>query len=177
MAPCLGDCDGRCRGRRGRDVISGAKFDGLWQELEGVGGAGDVFLANKSIESCIFDCGGDSGVVEFLAGIKFMSARHTRCVVVTDVLVVSLNGLNDITLHDLHVIDIVEQFEMGRVDAVAESCAPSGVITLVIGVIDFGVQQFHDKGDAVFLRKGDQWCEASSAVFEPLWVGNTTAVS
>ena len=134
-------------------------------------------MANKSIESCISNCGGDGGVVEFLAGIKFMSAGHARRVVVADVLVVSLNAANDVTLHDLHVIDIVEQFEMGRVDAVAECCAPSGVITLVIGVIHFRVQQFHDEGDTVFLRKGNERCESSSAVFEPLWVGNTTAVS
>lgn len=83
-------------------------LDGLGEELEGVLGAGDVFLADVAAEARVFDGFANGGVVEFLGGVKFMPAGDSSGVIVGDVLVVGLDGANDITFHDLHVVNIVE---------------------------------------------------------------------
>lgn len=97
----------------GRLLVAGAEVDGGGEELEGVGGGGDVFLADESIEACVGDGFGDGGVVELLGGIEFISAGDACGVVVADVLMVLADGADDVSLHDLHVVDVVEELEVG----------------------------------------------------------------
>lgn len=46
------------------------------------------------------------------------------------------NGGDHIPFHDLHVVNVVEEFESRVVDFLTEFNAPVGVVTLVIRVIN-----------------------------------------
>ena len=89
-----------------------AQLDGLGQEFEGILCSGHIFLSDKTIKSCCLDGLGDGGIVELLRIIEFMPAGNSCGVIMADMLVIGLDGSDDVTLHDLHMIDIVEQFEM-----------------------------------------------------------------
>ena len=53
-----------------------------------------------------------------------MAARIASGVVMAEILVVVLDGANDVSFHDLHVVDVVEQFEMVASDLFAQFDAP-----------------------------------------------------
>ena len=72
-----------------------------------------------------------------IAWLKFSASRIPGGVVMADVTVVFLDRADDITLHDLHVVNIVEELEPFRAHALHELDAPSGVIAHVILVIHF----------------------------------------
>ena len=61
------------------------------------------------------------------------------------------DGADDVALHDLHVVDVVQQFDARRIDRLHHVHAPSGVVTHVIFVVDLAVEQLQDDGDAVVL--------------------------
>lgn len=54
--------------------------------------------------------------------------------------VMVMDGADDISLHDLHVINITKQLDSYCANHLANLDAPSSVITLVIGMIHFAVQ-------------------------------------
>ena len=53
------------------------------------------------------------------------------------------DGCDYITLHDLHMINIVEQLEVFRTQLFAKFHSPRGMVALIIRVINLAVQQFH----------------------------------
>jgi len=87
------------------------------------------------------------------------------------------NGADHISLHNLHVVDVVKQFEALGPDLFAELHAPRGAIAKVVVVIHFAVEQLHTERDAVFLRDGSDPGEALSAGFEAFVFGLTVLVA
>ena len=119
----------------------------------------------------------DGGVIEFLGMVDFVAAGVAAGVVVAEVLVKIADGADDVAFHDLHVVDVVEEFEVGVGESFAERGAPCGVIALVVGMIDFGIEEFHQEGDTVFFGEGKEWLEAACAVFESGGVVEACAIS
>ena len=56
---------------------------------------------------------------------------------------------DEISLHNLHVVDVVKQLRTRRTDTLAHLNAPLRLITLVIGVVDFAVEQLDAEVDAL----------------------------
>ena len=66
---------------------------------------------------------------------------------VGDVLDIVPYGANDIAFHDLHVVDVVKQFDARRIDSLHDLDAPRRLVALVVGVIDLTVEKLHDDRD------------------------------
>ena len=54
----------------------------------------------------------DRGIIQFLCIVDFMPTGNTGGMIMSNVRVIGLYGVNDITFIHLHVIDIVQQFEI-----------------------------------------------------------------
>ena len=91
----------------------------------------------------------DGAPVQFLRVVELVPAGHAAGVEVGDVLDVVADGADDVALHDLHVVDVVEQLHARRVHALHHLDAPRGVVALVVLVIHLAVQQFQADRDAV----------------------------
>jgi hypothetical protein len=62
------------------------------------------------------------------------------CVVVVEILVVLTDRVADVAVHDLHVVNVVEQLEPLGADALYQFRAPRHMVALVILVIALAVQ-------------------------------------
>ena len=67
----------------------------------------NICLANETIKASRHDRLINRWLIELLGLVEFMPARHTRGMIMADVLVVGLNSSHHVTLHDLHVVDIL----------------------------------------------------------------------
>ena len=52
----------------------------------------------------------DRRIIEFLGLIQIVPSRVAGGVIKSDQVVTSANGADDVTLHNLHVIDIIQKF-------------------------------------------------------------------
>ena len=91
--------------------MSGAALDGVCEGSFVVIPGGDEFLRDEALISGVTDRFYDRGVVEFLAFIKLVSPRNSSGVVVEEVLVMLLDRGDDVSLHDLHVVNVVKKAE------------------------------------------------------------------
>lgn len=73
---------------------------------------GDELLAQVASVSCLLNRADDGRIVEFLGFIDFRPAGNATRVVVGDVLMMLLDGGDDIPLHDLHVVNVIEELEV-----------------------------------------------------------------
>ena len=78
-----------------------------------------------------------------------------------------LDGADDIPFHDLHVVNVVEEFEAFRADAPAKFHAPGSMITHVIVMIHLAVEQFHANRHVVLLGQADETFQTRRAVLRP----------
>ena len=69
-----------------------------------------------------------------------------------DVLDILADGAHDITLHNLHVIDVVEQLDSRGVHRFDDIHAPGRVVALVVFMVDLAVQELEDDGDTLVFR-------------------------
>jgi hypothetical protein len=49
------------------------------------------------------------------------------------------NGTDDVAFHDLHVVDVVDEFYARRSYGLANLDSPGGMVCMVVRVIDFTV--------------------------------------
>ena len=82
-----------------------------------------------------------------------MAAGHAARVVVNDVGVVLGEVADDVTLVNLHVVDIVKEPEMLRAEAFGQRGAPGGAVALVVLVVNFTIEQFHHQHHLVLGRQ------------------------
>ena len=97
-------------------------------------------MGHEPLVTHIHDGLRDCLVIQLLRLIDFISARITTGVKMADVLQVVLHRANHVAFHDLHVINVVQQFETVRSYFVAERCSPMRAIALVVFVVDFAIQ-------------------------------------
>src|SRR5208283_3338754 len=98
-------------------------------------------------------------------------------VIVGDMRVVFADGGDEVALHYLHVVDVEEQFEALRADALAELDAPGGSVAHIIRVVAPAVEQFHAEGDPVFLGQRYDALEAQGAVLQTFLLAHASAVA
>ena len=119
----------------------------------------------------------DRWVIQLLRLIDLSPSRNAPCVIMRDVRMEFFDRLDDIPFHDLHVINIVEEFEPIRSHGFAKFCAPRSVITLVILVIHFAVEQFHHHVDPMLLGCRSDLFKADGTVFETFLIAESSAIS
>ena len=97
--------------------------------------------------------------------------------VMREVVVVLPDGADDVALHDLHVVDVVEEFEVVRAHAIAEFDAPGGVIGHVPGVVDFGVEKLEAENYVGFFSQRKKRFDALLKVFHPRFRVNAICIA
>ena len=80
--------------------------------------------------------------------------------------------LNNISFHDLHMVDIIQQLEVRRTDTAAQFRSPNGMVAQVILMTDT-VQKLHREDDIILFGYRHQTLQAFLAVFPTLQVGHT----
>src|SRR5690349_12631499 len=83
----------------------------LAQRSNFIGLGRNKLLRHKTLVSSFYNSCHDSRVVKFLSIVYFMAARNSSSVIVRNILLILFNGGNDVAFHNLHVIDIIQQFE------------------------------------------------------------------
>src|SRR5919199_6221002 len=114
-------------------------------------------------EACIAGGGDgayDRGITQLLGLVKLVPARIAGSMVMADAVMMRANGADDITFHDLHVINIVEQLDTWGIDHSDDLSTPVCVVALVITVIHLAVEQLQHEGHAGVLGHP---CDAAHA--------------
>jgi hypothetical protein len=116
-------------------------------------------------------------VIQLLCVVNLMTARNTASVVVGNILMAVADGANDVAFHDLHVVDVVKQFEVFGADAFDQLDSPFGVVSHVILVVHLAVEQLHADDDFVLFGHWHQAFQTDGTVFQTLLVRHAAAVS
>ena len=131
-----------------------AQFHGMLERRGRVFPGGNEFLRHIALESCFQDHLHDMRILNLLSVIQFRSARTTGCVIVSDELLVLANSADDVAVHDLHVVDIEEQFQVWRANLPDDRNALVDVVAEVsrmslhgMGVVA-GIQVLEDERDS-----------------------------
>ena len=149
----------------------------LCERGKGILRSGNEFMAYEARITCSGEGTGDGWVIELLAVTQFVTTGNPGGMEVGEVFDVLVNGGDDVALHDLHVIDIVEELETGMAQFLAEGDSPGGVITLVIGMVDLRIEEFHHENDLMLLGERQEAFQSGSAVVEPLLIRETVPVA
>src|SRR3954468_4827289 len=89
----------------------------------------------------------DEAIVEFLTLIDIVTAGITASMEVPDPLKIVTDIADDVAVHNLCVIDVVENFHSRRVDALHHIDSPSHVIKHIVLVVHAAVEQLHTDSD------------------------------
>ena len=143
---------------------------GFGERVEGLFRGGNELVADESGVTSPGDGAGDGGIIELLISTQFVSSGNTGSMEVGEVIDVLADGGDHVSLHDLHVVDVVEKPEARMADLLAEGDSPAGVVALVIGVINLRVEELHDEDDVVLLREGENAIQSGAAVVNSLLV-------
>src|SRR5882762_7544853 len=93
-----------------------AEIDGLAEGGERVA-AGDELVGDVAAEVRSGDAAHNAVPLDFLGAVEFVAAGNAAGVEVGDPIDVFLDGADQVTFHDLHVIDVVEQLDAGRINS------------------------------------------------------------
>src|SRR5437764_14794051 len=67
-------------------------------------------LSKVALVASFENSANDGWVVQLLPFVKLVTARVASRMIVRKIRVMLADGADDITLHDLHVVDVIEQF-------------------------------------------------------------------
>src|ERR1019366_2847297 len=158
--------------------LHGEDFDCLLEAGRRVASlGGGVFVAHVPGEIHVGNGLGDEPVVQFLGLVDFLAPRIAAGVEVPDPLYVVADVAHDIAIHDLGVIDIVENLDARRIDALHDVHAPGDVVEHVIFVVDLAVEILHADSDALNLGVGLYFIEEGHAVGGAFGIGHAFAVA
>lgn len=115
-----------------------AKVHGLAQRSERIA-RGNKLVRDIAAEICGGDAAHNAVPLDFLGAVQFVAAGNATSVKVSDPIDIFLDRPNEVTLHDLHVIDVEEQLDAGRIDGLDDLHSPGGVVAHVIVMVDFTV--------------------------------------
>ena len=129
-------------------------------------------------EARVPDRAHDGRIVEFLRRVDLRASGDAAGVVVADPVAGVGQGADDVPLHDLHVVDIVEDAHTGRVDGADDF---EGVGHAVADVVDvsagLGVERLHQDRDPFGLGDGGALAQAADRVLDGRRVGHAAAVA
>ena len=116
-----------------RSLLYVAQDDGFFERPVGIAG-GDELLTDVAQVPGACDLFHNWLVVDFLLVADFTTARVAGGVVVADVVLVLSNARDDIAVHNLHVVDVKQQFHPGRADLLDDFHTVVDVVALVAGM-------------------------------------------
>ena len=134
-------------------------------------------MGNIALIIGLGDCPHYSGVINLLVLIEFMPAGYASGMEMTDHVDVPADCGDQVALHNLHVVNVVQHLETRRVDAPAQFEAPRGFVAHVPGVVDPAVEQFHADSHARILGNLDRLFEDGMAIIHPFGVADSLAVA
>src|SRR5437879_13691456 len=108
------------RSKSGLDV---AEVGGLAEGGEGVAG-GDELVGDVAAEVGGGDAAHHAVPLDFLGSVKFVAAGNATGMEVAYPIDVFLDSPDEVAFHDLHVVDVVEQLDAGRIDSLDDLDAP-----------------------------------------------------
>ena len=100
-----------------------AKVGGFLQRSQRIA-RGNKFVRDVAFVACFGDAAHHAVPLYFLRAVQFVPAGHAAGVEVAHPLNIFLNGGDQIAFHDLHVINVVEQFDARRIDCLHHFQAP-----------------------------------------------------
>jgi hypothetical protein len=115
--------------------------------------------------------------LDFLGGVEFVAAGDAAGVEVGDPIDIFLDGADQVTFHDLHVIDVEEELDARRVDGLDDLHTPGGVVTHVVVVVDLAVEELDADRDAVVLGDFLDAVETGNSVLGAFVVGHAFAIA
>jgi len=160
----------------GEEESDVAEVGGLAEGSEGVA-RGDEFVGDVAAEVGGGDATHDAVPLDFLGAVELVAAGNAAGVEMGDPVDILLDGADEVAFHDLHVVDVEEKLDAGRVDGLDDLDAPGGVVAHVVVVVDLAVEEFHANGDAVVFGEFLHAVEAGDGVFGAFFVGHPRAVS
>src|SRR5579883_269485 len=116
-------------------------------------------------------------VLDFLGCIDLMPPWNAASVEVTNHIFVLTDGGNQVTFHDLHVVNIVEQFYARRIYLSHHPCSPRRMVCHVVRMVALAVQQLQTDGHAVVFGNLFHPVQAQNGVAGTLVVGHSTTVA
>src|SRR6266567_4284313 len=164
-----GGCD------RAKCDLDVAEIGGLAQGRERVARR-DKLVSHVAAEVGGRDSAHDAVPLDFLGAVEFVAAGNAASVEVSDPIDVFLNGADQIAFHDLHVIDVEEELDAGRVDGLDNLNAPSGVVAHVVVVVDLAIEEFQADGDAIVVGDFLDAVETGDGIFSAFFVGHARAI-
>lgn len=128
-------------------------------------------LSDVTFVTCLQDRPHYGWVIDFLGVVQFRSTRVSCSVVMPDNILVLPDAPNDVSVHDLDVIDVKEQFEARGANLIDHFGAMINVVAKVsrmalhwMGIIS-GVEVFQAKSDFFLLGQRKDSFPAFQAVF------------
>ena len=143
---------------------------------KGVAG-GDELVGDVAAEVGGGDAAHYAVPLDFLGGVEFVAAGDAAGVEVGDPIDIFLDGADQVTFHDLHVIDVEEELDARRVDGLDDLHTPGGVVAHVVVVVDLAVEKLDADVDAVVLGDFLDAVETGDGIFGALLVGHAFAIA
>src|SRR5258708_2067310 len=134
-------------------------------------------MSNVSLESGVGDAPHHAVPLHFLGTVEFMAAGPAAGVKVPDPLDILSDGGDQIAFHDLHVVDVVEQLHVRRIYFLHYAHSPTRVVTHVIVVVAFAVEQLQTNGYAMIFRDFLDAVEADDGIASAFVVAHSFAIS
>src|SRR5688572_12594399 len=106
-----------------------------------------------------------------------MSSGYTRGMIMPKILVIVADGTYHISFIDLHMIDIIKQFEVGRSYFFCQFDTPGCFITHIIFMIHFTVQQFHLDNNIIFFCQADDLLQTFNTIVHPGLIIHSLAIA
>src|SRR5271165_3772513 len=164
------------RSRAGDASLNRAEHYGLAQGGDGVNG-GKKFVGHVSLVAGIGDAAHYPVILDLLVVIELVAAGNAAGVEVPEDSDVGGDGRDEISFHDLHVVDVVEQLDVRRVDFVHYGRAPGGAIGHVVLVVHLAVEQLQTNGDVVVFGDLLHAIQTNHGVARALFIRHALAVS
>src|ERR1035437_6072394 len=112
-----------------------------------VGALGHEFLGDIPFEAGVKNGLHNPRVVQLLGVVNLAAPGHAAGVVVVEETVVFANGVADIPVHDLHVKNVIKDFEPFGADSLDKFDAPCDVVSLVVMMRALAVEQLQAESD------------------------------
>jgi hypothetical protein len=141
-----------------------------------------VASRNKFVGHIPLKIGGDNAThdaipLNLLCTVQFMPAGNPTGMKMTEPLDVLLDSANEIPLHDLHVVDVVEKFYPRRVHFLNDAYAPRGVVAHVVFMVDLAVEKFDADRHSMVLGNFFDTIQTDDRVFGAFSIGQPLAIA
>src|SRR5690348_12735866 len=109
-------------------------------------------MSHVPTKATVCDRSHDSIPLNFLMMVKFVTAWNSTGVEVPDRFNVLPDRPDQVSFHDLHMVDVIKQLHVGRIYFLYHAYPPRGVIAHVVRMINLAVEKLQTDDDAVIVR-------------------------